>query len=80
MPTVRNGKHVKKAKLSTASEIIDYFGGTARMAEKLGVTMSAVSNWRRDGKRGHIPYRFHHQIYLELAKEKISIDPTLFSR
>ena len=41
--------------IRSVDELIDLIGGTAAAASKLGVTMPAVSNWR---KRGFIPAEY----------------------
>ena len=63
-----------KPALETASDVIDFYGGTKLAADKFGTKMSAVSNWRRVG----IPYRLHRKIYLDMRRRRVKMARSLF--
>ncbi len=53
-----------------ASAIIDAFGGTSATANVFGVSASAVSNWRKDGR---IPARLHLRVLSEAARREVDV-------
>jgi DNA-binding transcriptional regulator YdaS (Cro superfamily) len=49
--------------------VVAYFGSNKRLAEKLGVSQAAISQWRRAGK---IPRSQQHEIRI-ISKGKFTV-------
>lgn len=60
---------------TTVRATIKALGGTARVAEDVGVSMQAVSNWMREGV---IPPGHHMQFYLRVQSRGERIAPSVF--
>lgn len=61
--------------LKTVDAIIDAFGGTGAVAEKLGVGAPAVSNWRAAGV---IPSQYFLVFSGWAASRKLKLDTSIF--
>lgn len=59
--------------LTSATAVIDALGGTGKVAQLLGVGMSSVSNYRRQG----FPYRTHAQIAMLCEQRGITCTPSV---
>ena len=66
---------INDAPLKSASDLIDRWGGTSKVAERFNVLPSAVSNWRRTG----FPPRLHYRIANEAKAESIVLADELFT-
>ena len=64
-----------KRKISTITGLVDAFGGATEVAEFLGISAAAVSNW---SLRGYIPTGWHLRLYLEGQKRGFSFAPEVF--
>jgi hypothetical protein len=61
--------------LTKVDDVITQLGGTAKVAEMLGVGVTAVLNFKA---RGYIPPRWHLLISQEAARRKLAVSPELF--
>lgn len=61
--------------ITTVDQLVQAFGGTARMAEFLDVRMSTVSNWKA---AEDIPPAWHLRLFLEAGQRGFDIDPLMF--
>ena len=59
----------------TVRAVIKSLGGTKRVADRVGVSMPAVSNWI---KEGYIPPGLHLQFHLWTESHGERIDPGVF--
>lgn len=56
--------------ITTTAQIIAVYGGTAACARHWGVSMQAVSNWRREG----VPNGYHLRMVRELERRGYILD------
>lgn len=63
-------------RIRTASALIDFFGGTNKVAEKYDVVPSAVSNWRRTG----FPPRLHYRVFKDAQAAGIVLPARFFKQ
>lgn len=61
----------------TVKQVIDKLGGNREVAELLGVTPPAVSNWKAFGR---FPERLHFRLYKICQDRGIELPESLFSR
>ena len=59
----------------TVNDVVEQFGGTAKMAEIFGVLPSAVSNWKAANR---IPPRLHYRLSRLVQERGIVIDESIF--
>jgi len=69
-----NNLHMKK-RIDTISDLVNAFGGTAKLAELLDVGMSAVSNWKNAEE---VPPGWHLRLFIEANKRGFEIEPEFF--
>lgn len=62
--------------IETATDLIDALGGTSAVAEQLGASQSAVSNWRNRG----VPAWARLPLARECERRGLPVDPDLFDR
>lgn len=61
--------------ITTIDDLVDEFGGDTAMAEFLGITQSAVAQWK---VRGQIASGWHLRLLAELKRRGCIVDPSVF--
>ena len=62
------------AMLQTVEQVIDKFGGSAKVADLIGVGVSAVSNAK---SRNHFPHAWRMRLWQEAKRQNFEIAPDL---
>ncbi len=62
-------------KIDTIASLVDALGGPSAVADWLGISQSAVSNWIM---RDEIPPGWHLRLYLKSEELGWRVDPRLF--
>ena len=62
------------AVLQTVEQVIDKFGGSAKVADLIGVGVSAVSNAK---SRNHFPHAWRMRLWQEAKRQNFEIAPDL---
>lgn len=60
--------------LQTVEQVIDKFGGSAKVADLVGVGVSAVSNAK---SRNHFPHAWRMRLWQEAQRQNFEIAPDL---
>lgn len=63
-----------EAMLQTVEQVIDKFGGSAKVADLVGVGVSAVSNAK---SRNHFPHAWRMRLWQEAKRQNFDIAPDL---
>ena len=61
--------------LETVEQVIEKFGGSAKVAELIGVGVSAVSNAKT---RNHFPHAWRMRLWQEAQRQNFEVTPELF--
>lgn len=62
--------------INSADEVIDELGGTTRVAEKFGVDVRVVCNWRKRG----LPPEYFHAFTAMLCAAGLRAPPSLWKQ
>lgn len=68
-------RRMKKRTIRSIPDIVEAFGGKAKLAAWLGVTHQAACNWYREGC---IPTAYHYQLHLWFTSHGVKLDPETF--
>ena len=60
--------------INTVEEVIEKFGGSAKVADLVGVGVSAVSNAKT---RNHFPHAWRMRLWQEAQRQNFEIAPNL---
>jgi hypothetical protein len=77
MKKIRVRLRLQPRKLGTFDTVVKTLGGTARVAEQLGISSSYVSNWKRVS--GKIPAKYYLILRDELAEMGFVPDDRVFN-
>lgn len=61
--------------IRSIDELVDEFGGDTSLAEYLGISQSAVAQWKI---RGSIAAGWHLRLFAELTKRGRTVHPSVF--